>query len=865
MFCMATPMMQQYFQIKEEYKEYLLFYRLGDFYEMFYDDAKTVSAELDLVLTGKNCGEEERAPMCGIPYHSVDTYIPKLIEKGYKIAICEQTEDPATAKGLVRREVVRIITPGTLTESTYLKESANNYLASLYWGRNTAAISFCDISTGEIYTTSCETDSDPSGAVIDQLALYAPSELMTNAREEDASEVFKFIKTTLKCALNSGCSDYFSHTGAEDVIVENAGENAQTLGVSSDSPILPSLSALFIYLRETQKTELKNIKKINVYSQSTFLSLDASTRRNLELCETMRTKTKKGSLLGILDKTKTAGGARALRRWLEAPLTNCLYIKNRQDAVGYFASQQMLRDDVREMLSSVHDIERILTKIIYQTCSARDLKALERTLNIIPNIKSAVCSCTSPQLASLGEKLYELGEIKELISTAIVDDPPFSVREGGFIAQGYNADVDELNLIIKDSKSYLATIEQSERELTGIKNLKVGYNRVFGYYIEVTKSMLDSVPERYIRRQTLTGAERYVTTELKDVEGKVLGAKDKIQALEYELFTHICEKVRLVKDELQQNAVIISTIDAYQSLGEVAAKNSYVCPEVDYSDKLILEDSRHPIVEQYAQTMFVPNDAKLDCGDNRLNIITGPNMAGKSTYMRQVALLVIMAQIGSFVPARYARIGIVDKIFTRIGASDDLSQGSSTFMLEMKEVAAILCGATEKSLIIYDEIGRGTSTFDGMSIARAVLEFTAQKIMAKTLFATHYHELSALEGSIKGVKNYNIAAKKRGDDIIFLRKIIAGSADDSYGIEVAKLAGVPNEVITLAKKYLKQLENEAPEKRPAHTSESAADITMGSALSQSIIDEMKKIDVNVLTPIEALEKLHDLCKEARSI
>ncbi len=860
---MATPMMEQYFQIKEQYKEYLLFYRLGDFYEMFYDDAKTVSAELDLVLTGKSCGEAERAPMCGIPYHSVEAYIPKLIEKGYKIAICEQTEDPATAKGIVKRDVVRIITPGTLTQSEYLQESANNYLASLYYTRDCAAISFCDISTGEIYTTACEGDS-ASVAVIDQLALYAPSELITNADSESASDIFKFIRTTVKCSVNSSCHDYFMTDGAEDIIIENASENALSLGISKDSPIIPSLSALFLYLRETQKTELKNIKKINVYSQSAFLSLDASTRRNLELCETMRTKVKKGSLLSILDKTKTAGGARALRRWLEAPLTNALYIKNRQDAVGYFAREQMFRDDIRELLACVHDTERLLTKIIYQTCSARDLKALERTLSVIPSLKVAISSCASPQLVSLGEKLNELGQIKELIAKAIVDDPPFSVREGGFIAKGYNTDVDELNLIIRDSKSYLATIEQTERELTGIKNLKIGYNRVFGYYIEVTKSMLSNVPDRYIRRQTLTGAERYITSELKDVEGKVLGAKDKIQALEYELFVAICDKVREAKEELQQNAVILSTIDAYQSLGEVAAKNSYVCPEVDYSDKLVLEDSRHPIVEQYSNAMFVPNDANLDCTNNRLIIITGPNMAGKSTYMRQVALIVIMAQIGSFVPAKYARIGIVDKIYTRIGASDDLSQGSSTFMLEMKEVAAILSGATEKSLIIYDEIGRGTSTFDGMSIARAVLEYTAQKISAKTLFATHYHELSALEGVINGVKNYNIAAKKRGDDIIFLRKIIAGSADDSYGIEVAKLAGVPNEVISLAKKYLKQLESDSP-KKPSLPKTDSMEITMQSAVEQSIIDEMKKIDVNVLTPIEALEKLHDLCKEARSI
>ena len=861
---MPTPMMQQYFQIKNEYKDYLLFYRLGDFYEMFYDDAKIVSSELDLVLTGKNCGEEERAPMCGIPYHSVDSYIPKLIEKGYKIAICEQTEDPATAKGLVKRDVVRIITPGTLTQSEYLKDSANNYLASLYYSGRDSAVAFCDISTGEIYTTLCQGDANSSSAVIDQLALYSPSELITNISEKDAPEIFKFINNTLKCSLTTDKSDYFDKSSCEDTIIENSGENAQTLGVEGNSPILPALSALFLYLRETQKSELKNIKKINLYAQSAFLSLDASTRRNLELCETMRTKTKKGSLLGTLDKTRTSGGARTLRRWLEAPLTNCLYIKNRQDAISHFVSNEMFRDDIRNLLDSVYDIERVLTKVIYQNCSSRDLKALEKTLTVLPQIKNMLLSSGSPQLESMGEKLLELNQLRELIFNSITDDPPFSVREGGFIKNGFNSDVDELRIIISDSKSYLAAIEQSEKEMTGIKNLKVGYNRVFGYYIEVTKSMLSLVPDRYIRRQTLTGAERYITNELKEVEGKVLGAKDKIQALEYTLFVEICDKVREYKEHLQQDAVILSTIDAYASLGEVAAKNSYVCPEVDYSDKLVLENSRHPIVEQYAQTLFVPNDANLDCDQNRLNIITGPNMAGKSTYMRQVALIVIMAQIGSFVPAKYARVGIVDKIFTRIGASDDLSQGSSTFMLEMKEVASILSGATQKSLIIYDEIGRGTSTFDGMSIARAVLEYTAEKIMAKTLFATHYHELSELEGIVKGVKNYNIAAKKRGDDIIFLRKIISGSADDSYGIEVAKLAGVPNEVISLAKKYLKQLEGDAPQKKTVSPMDTD-DITMGTALSQSIIDEMKKIDVNVLTPIEALEKLHNLCKEARSI
>lgn len=862
---MATPMMEQYFQIKEQYKDHLLFYRLGDFYEMFYQDAEIVSAELDLVLTGRNCGEKQRAPMCGIPYHSVDNYIPRLIEKGYKIAICEQTEDPASAKGLVRRDVVRIITPGTLTQSEYLKESANNYLASLYCTTNSAAISFCDISTGEIYATACQDQSSISSAIIDQLALYSPSEIITNATDNNYPEIFKFLTTSTRCTINNSCNDYFSFDKAESIIIENASENAQSLGISNDSPILASLSALFLYLRETQKTELKNIKKINIYAQNTFLALDASTRRNLELCETMRTKTKKGSLLGVLDRTKTAGGARTLRRWLEAPLTNCLYIKNRQDAVGHFASNQMFRDDVRELLGSVNDIERLLTKIMYQTCSARDLKALENTLNVIPSLKNAISSCGCPQLEALAQKLCELSHIRELISSAIKQDPPFSVREGGFIAQGYNNDVDELNFIIKDSKSYIASIEQSEKELTGIKTLKVGYNRVFGYYIEVSKSMVNLVPERYIRRQTLTGGERYITNELKDIEGKVLGAKERVQALEYELFIEICDKIRLEKDNLQQNAMLLSTFDAYQSLGEVAAKNSYVCPEVDYSDKLILEDSRHPIVEQYSDTMFVPNDATLDCDDNRLNIITGPNMAGKSTYMRQIALMVIMAQMGSFVPAKYARVGIVDKVFTRIGASDDLSQGSSTFMLEMKEVATILNNSTDKSLIIYDEIGRGTSTFDGMSIARAVLEFTAQKIKAKTLFATHYHELSALEGSVKGVKNYNIAAKKRGDDIIFLRKIIAGSADDSYGIEVAKLAGVPDEVISMAKKYLKQLDGQKAAV-PAECSRYDSDeITMESAFSQSIIDEMKKIDVNVLTPIEAMEKLYSLCKQARSI
>ncbi len=867
-----SPMMLQYFEIKKQYEGYLLFYRLGDFYEMFFEDAKIASKELDLTLTGRDCGEEERAPMCGVPFHACDTYIAKLIEKGYKVAICEQTQDPSTCKGIVPREVIRIITPGTVTLGDALDEGKNNFLATVCILENKGSCAFYDISDSCLYAIAMEEDNKETlmRQIINEFAKFSPKEVIVNLPEEECSTLTDYIRQSEGGLAESGVYDLFDEKNLP-LLSRHFGKSLEELGFATAQTTLPrACAALVAYLSSTQKTALSSLNEIKIYDNNQYLSIDSNSRRNLELVETARGKEKRGSLLWVLDKTRTSAGARLLRRFIEQPLTHPRAIAKRQSAVLEFYNNMQLKDSVREALSPIQDIERILSRIIYSGGNAKDLFALSNTLSHLPEITKLLENCAGEELSEiyscLVEKILPVTDpLCDLLSKAIRPDPPFSVREGGFIQKGFNEELDELNSIMTESQSYLAKIEATERELTQIPKLKIGYNRVFGYYFEVSRLHSDKVPDRYIRKQTLTNAERYITSELKDMESRILGAKDRAVALEYELFCALCDKVKDVAPILQDAAKEIAKIDVFASLSHVALENNYVCPMVDFSDRINILDGRHPVVEKVTKGFFVPNDTNLDASDNRMAIITGPNMAGKSTYMRQCAIIVIMAQMGSFVPAKEAQIGIVDKIFTRVGASDDLSMGQSTFMLEMSEVAYILQNATKKSLIIYDEIGRGTSTYDGMSIARAVMEYTAgKKCGAKTLFATHYHELSELENSVEGVKNYNIAAKKRGDSVIFLRKIVPGSADDSYGIEVAQLAGVPAEVIKRAKETLKELEEKAPKEKIVIKKEEE-ELPMFSSIKDEIIDTLKGINVDTMSPIEALGKLYDLSKEAKKL
>ena len=860
-----TPMMLQYLEVKEKYKNEILFYRLGDFYEMFFDDAKTVSRELELTLTGKSCGMEERAPMCGVPYHSAETYIARLVKKGYTVVVCEQAEDPATAKGLVRREVSRIITPGTVTESTMLTEGKNNYLCSMYVKGSICGLCFADVSTAKIFVTSIS-DGDLNKRIINELATYCPSEIITNADRSGVPEIYTFVSERLGSVFNDRASTFFKN-GAYSHICDHFGKDVLDAAYLNDtSPAADALSALLLYIADTQKVDLSYLNEITSYDNTAYLGIDVNTRRNLELCETMRTKEKKGTLLWVLDKTKTAMGARLLRKWIEMPLVNCNEIVKRQNAVKELYDDFITKEELQHLLSEIGDLERLMTRVVYNTTSGKDMKAIEQSINVIKPIKEYLSKFVSEELSGLCGELDTLDDIAEYISNAIKDDPPFSVREGGFIKEGFSKEADELREMMNDGHSWMARIEQQEKELTGIKNLKVGYNRVFGYYIEVTNSFKDMVPESYVRKQTLTGAERYITQELKEMETKVLGAKERLVSLEYELFQRLREYVASNLTRIQKTAIALSKLDVYVSLADVAKKNNYTCPEVDTSDRLELTDSRHPVVEKFMKNeMFVPNDVKFD-ETRRLLLITGPNMAGKSTYMRQTALIVIMAQIGSFVPARSARIGIVDKVFTRIGASDDLAQGQSTFMLEMSECAYILKNATSKSLVVYDEIGRGTSTYDGMSIARAIVEYTvSKKLNSKTMFATHYHELTELSEVCRGVYNFHIVAKKRGDDLIFLRKIVEGATDKSYGIEVAKLAGVPKSVVDRANEILREIEEKhgvtpVKSQMPKITDDFSGTISLDSLENDRVIDKIKKIDVNTLTPIEALTKLYELKK-----
>ncbi len=857
-----TPMMQQYFAIKEQYPDHLLFYRLGDFYEMFFDDAKTASRELELTLTGRDCGEAERAPMCGVPFHSAEGYIGRLIAKGYKVAICEQTEDPAQAKGLVRREVVRVITPGTLIETGLLSEQRNNYLCALYLDEDEIGIGFADVSTGQISATAFAASG--SARIPTELGTYSPSEVICNLGVSAMGEIADFVRGRLGASLGAGQSARFDYTDAR-ARVERQFADVLREGALESRALVSAVGALLSYIAETQKIDMAYIREFNIYRDGQYLEMDLSTRRNLELTETMRAKEKKGSLLWVLDRTRTAPGARLIRQWIEHPLLSVSGILSRQGAVGELHGNYMLREELSELLGSVLDLERLVTKIVYGTANAKDLRAVAATVSVLPEVRNLLVTCTDPELCRIRDELDLLEDICALIESSIIEDPPFSVREGGMIAEGYNADVDYLRSVMRDGKGWIERIETEEREATGIKNLRIGYNKVFGYYIEVTKSMLGLVPDRYIRKQTLANAERYITEELKDMEATILGAADKVCSLEYELFCTVRDQVAAAADRLQHSASLLAMLDVYFSLATVAARNQYVCPEVDCSDVIEIKDGRHPVVEQFVRdSYFVPNDTMLDTGHNRMMLITGPNMAGKSTYMRQTALIVVMAQIGSFVPAADARVGIVDKLFTRVGASDDLASGQSTFMLEMTEVAHILSNATRRSLIIYDEVGRGTSTFDGMSIARAIIEYTlGKKIGAKTMFATHYHELTTLESEFDGVVNYNIAAKKRGDGITFLRKIVRGSTDDSYGIEVAKLAGVPNEVIRRAREVLASIEAssggiETSGGKKAKANDPGDQLTLESAIEAQVAEKLRTTDLNTLSPYEAMTLLFEL-------
>ena len=866
-----TPMMEQYMEVKNQYKDYLLFYRLGDFYEMFFDDAITASRELELTLTGRDCGEEERAPMCGVPFHAADVYIGKLIEKGYKVAVCEQMEDPALAKGLVKREVIRVVTPGTVIESALLPEQRNNYLCALYVSELEYGVCFADLSTAQVFATVID-GARMDEELLGELGTYAPREVILNVGARRCAKAADWLKSQ-GVMLSDNQAGRFDPADCAARVKERFGETVKP-EVLENRPLVCAVGALLDYLTETQKTDLATIRELTEYSEGQYLGLDLSTRRNLELTETMRTKEKKGTLLWVLDRTKTSPGARLLRQWVEHPLLSPAHIARRQGAVEELVGDYMKREELGELLSHVLDMERLITRIVFGTAGGKDLRAVCATASVLPDIRRLLEGCQSEELKRIWREMDMLEDVCAEIGRALVEEPPFSIREGGMIADGYDDEVDRLRTVMNDGQGWVDRVAAEEKARTGIKTLKVGYNKVFGYYIEVSKSFADQVPANYIRKQTLVGAERYITQELKDMEATILGAKDKLCALEYELFCKLRGFVADRSERIQKTAALLAEADVYRSLASVASRNRYVRPEVVEDDRISIRDGRHPVVEKFVKDgYFVPNDADLDTRDNRLMLITGPNMAGKSTYMRQVALIVLMAQIGSFVPASSAHIGIADRIFTRVGASDDLASGQSTFMLEMTEVSAILRGATRKSLIIYDEVGRGTSTFDGMSIARAIIEYTAgRRIGARTLFATHYHELTGMEGAYEGIVNYHIAARKRGDTVTFLRKIVRGSTDDSFGIEVAKLAGLPNEVIRRAREILAAVEtssravreavDEADNGRKTAKPDDGA-LSLDDCLNERLIDELRALDVNTLSPFECMSLLFEWKKQIR--
>ncbi len=855
-----TPMMRQYLEMKEKNKDCLLFFRLGDFYEMFNEDAKLVSKELDLTLTTRDRSKDkaDQTPMCGVPYHSAEAYIARLVAKGYKVAICEQTEDPATAKGLVDRDIVRIVTPGTVTESSMLDESRNNYMAALFGLEEAYGLCFCDLSTGAFYATSAQ-GPEAVARVAAELGRFAPAEVIRGGQGVKAEEIEHTLFQRLRCCVDEG-KEPPDLEAATSLLERQFGASLAELGVAGQGAVVLACAILLRTMQETQKNDLSHIRRLEFYSTGRYLELDLTARRNLELTETLRDKSKRGSLLWVLDKTKTPMGGRLLRSWLEKPLLDPVEIGRRQSAVEELVGNPVARGEVEACLKEISDLERVMTRIVTGSANGRDMVSLAQGCQPLPALKEQLGRLQSPMLVRLRDSLDELQDFRNLIEKTLVADPPFTIREGGLIREGADQEIDRLRDIMNGGAGTIAAIEVQEREKTGIRTLKVGYNRVFGYYIEVSKSFQDQVPEHYIRKQTLANCERYITQELKELEATVLTAKDQITAMEYQLFTRLREFIAKGAGRVQETAAAVASVDVLCSLAAVAAQRGYCRPEITTGPEIRIREGRHPVVEQVLKdSLFVPNDTELGVPGAQVAIITGPNMAGKSTYMRQVALMVIMAQMGSFVPARSARIGIVDRVFTRIGASDDLASGQSTFMVEMTEVAQILKHATARSLLILDEIGRGTSTFDGMAIARAVLEYAAnpKKLGAKTLFATHYHELTAIEAELSNVKNYNIAVKKRGKDMIFLRKIVPGAADESYGVEVANLAGLPGTVITRARQLLQELEAGTAPAQPREQPE-ADQVSMLDMSSQAVCQELQKVAVETLTPIEAMNLLFRL-------
>ena len=857
-----SPMMQNYLETKKQYNDCMLFYRLGDFYEMFFDDAIVASRELEITLTSRACGLEEKAPMCGVPYHAVDIYISRLIAKGYKVAICEQLEDPKKAKGIVKRDVIRVVTPGTVIEANMLEEKRNNYIMSIVKKGIHYGLAICDISTGDFFATQIKLQSNNFEKLLDEYARYTPAEIVVNNAMGNSEKELNILKDRNNTFITIRDDNTFSKDDKTILNLYTVVDGFEKVKEEFDNEelIVLAINGLLNYFTETQKVKLEHINKIQVYEVRKYMALDINARRSLELTERMRDKSKKGTLIWVLDKTSTSMGGRLLRRWINDPLLDIHEIKDRLDAVSEFKNDIILRGDVTDILKKVYDIERLAGKIAYGNVNARELVSLKNSLKNIPSLKQILADAKSNMLKGLYEKLDGLEDIYELIDKAIVEDPPISVKEGGIIKSGFSTEIDEYRKASTEGKNWIIALEAKEKEKTGIKNLKVGYTRVFGYYIEITKSFLKQVPDNYIRKQTLTNAERFITEELKQIEDKILGSEEKVINLEYDEFTKIRDKIASNIERLQTTASAVANIDVLSNFATIAEDNNYVYPEVNEEDIIDIKGGRHPVIEKMVDDgIFVENDTYLDCNENRVAIITGPNMAGKSTFMRQVAIITLMAQIGCFVPAESARIGIVDKIFTRVGASDDLSSGQSTFMVEMNEVANILKNATPKSLVILDEIGRGTSTYDGLSIAWAVAEYIAdkEKIGCKTLFATHYHELLELEEKVEGIKNYHIAVKEKGEDIIFLRKILEGGTDESYGIHVAKLAGVPKNVVTRANKILRSLEKGGvkikEEKEQKKQVEGQFDLF--SLKLADISHELDKINVNELTPIDALNTL----------
>ena len=876
-----TPMMKQYMQTKEEYKDCILFYRLGDFYEMFFDDALTASKELEITLTGKNCGLEERAPMCGIPYHAVDSYLNRLVSKGYKVAICEQVEEPKTAKGIVKREVIRVVTPGTNLDTQGLDETKNNYIMCIVYMADRYGLSVADVTTGEYLVT----ELDSQTKLMDELYKFMPSEIVCNEAFYMSGLDLDDLKNRLHMAIYSLEAWYFDDALCRETLQEHFKvASLEGIGLSDYECGMIASGALLKYLEETQKNSLSHMSRLTRYATGNYMVLDSATRRNLELVETLREKQKRGSLLWVLDKTKTAMGARTLRKYVEQPLIDKESIVKRLDAVAELKDNAICREEIREYLNPVYDLERLVGKITYQSANPRDLIAFQSSLSMLPSVKCILKDMESDLLKEIYEELDPLEELCDLVGRAIQEEPPLAMKEGGIIKDGYNEEVDRLRKAKSEGKNWLADLETKEREKTGIKNLRIRYNKVFGYYLEVTNSFKDLVPDYYTRKQTLANAERYIIPELKELEDTILGAEDKLCALEYELYCEVRNTIAAELTRIQRTAKAVAKLDVIASLALVAERNNYVRPKINEKGVIDIRDGRHPVVEKMIPNdMFIANDTYLDDKKQRISIITGPNMAGKSTYMRQAALIVLMAQLGSFVPASSANIGLVDRIFTRVGASDDLASGQSTFMVEMNEVANILRNATSKSLLILDEIGRGTSTFDGLSIAWAVVEYISNSKLlgAKTLFATHYHELTELEGKISNVNNYCIAVKEKGDDIVFLRKIVKGGADKSYGIQVAKLAGVPNPVINRAKEIVEELvtaditgkvKNIAVQgsetKKKTQKKLDEVDLTQFSLFDtvkdDDVLNELKELDISHMTPMDAMNKLYQLQNKLRN-